>query len=234
MKKFLTFALCLALLAVAVLSGTPSRVNAQNAGLISSIISRMERNRRDLRSMRANISMEKYNSQLRDSDRFRGQVAYIPGSGRNSNVRIDWQSPNEMLAVSNGQYMLFRPRLNVVYTGSATSRGSNNRVSGVLGFGLNVSRQQLASQFETPQLLGEETLYDGTRTTHMRLVPRGTASYQYAEIWVDGSGMPVMTKVVERNDDSTTVHLTNIQRNVAISNDVFHLQIPDGVRRVRG
>ena len=62
--------------------------------------------------------MEKYNAQLRDKDNYSGGVLYIPASGRDASVRIEWQKPqHEILAVANGQYTLFRPRLNMAYRG---------------------------------------------------------------------------------------------------------------------
>ncbi len=235
MKKFVRLGLlATALLAIALpLAIAPPRANAQGAGLVSSIINRMERNRRDLRSLRAGIIMEKFNSQIGDKDNYFGDVIYLPGTGSNSSVRVDWQKPQlETLAVTDGKYTLFRPRLKMAYVGDANS--SRGKVSGVLGFSLNVSRQQLSSNFEPPQYLGEGILYGDLHVTHLRLVPKGKASYKYAEIWVDGSGMPVQTKVVERNDDSTTVRLTNVQRNAPISSAEFRLQLPADVKKVRG
>jgi outer membrane lipoprotein-sorting protein len=156
----------------------------------------------------------------------------MPGSGQNTFVRIDWRSPQqETLAVADGQYTLFRPRLNMAYVGSANS--NRNKVSGVLGFGLNISRQQLASKFE-PQYMGEDTLYGGVRASHLKLIPKTAANYQYAEIWVDAEGMPVQTKVVEKNDDATTIRLTDLERNARLSTDEFHLQLDSNVKRVRG
>ena len=234
MKKLLTFSLLGMLLVVAAVAVVPTpRAGAQSAGLVSAVINRMESNRRDLRSLRSGISMTKYNAQIRDEDEFSGEVIYMPGEGRNARVRVDWQSPQrETLAVTDGKYTLFRPRLNMAYQGDANSNRS--KVSGVLGFGLNVSRQQMASAYEAPQFLGEETLWGGVRTSHLKLVPRGNARHKYVEIWVDGSGMPVQTKVVERNDDATTVRLTNVQKNARISLDDFKLQLPSATKIVRG
>lgn len=211
---------------------TAPPVHAQSAGLVSSIINRMERNRRDLRSLRAEISMEKYNAQIGDKDEYKGAVIYLPSGSRSANVRVDWQRPqHETLVVTDGKFTLFRPRLNMAYVGNANS--NRNKVSGVLGFGLNITKQQLASRFEQPQNISEETLWGGVRTTHFKLVPRGTAGYKYVEIWIDGDGMPVQTKVVEKNDDATTVRLSNVQRNVQIASDEFRLQLDSNVKKVR-
>ncbi len=229
MRKLVSINLVAALIMAAVMSVAPQQANAQGAGLVSSIINRMERNRRDLRSLRAAIQMEKYNSQINDTDRSAGIVIYQP-AGRNASVRVDWRSPQqETLAVFDGRYTLFRPRLNVAYQGNADSE--RNRVSSVLGFGLNITRQQVSSRFQA-SYIGEE-LVNGAATSHILLEPRGGASYRYAEVWVDGSGMPVQTRVVERNYDTTTVTLSNVQRNAPVSENDFRLQLGNGVRIVR-
>lgn len=233
MKRFAPLGLVLAVLFAALVGSSPRDAQAQSAGLISSIINRMERNRQNLKSLRAKVDMVKYNSQIRDEDKYVGTVLYMPAAGRNAYVRVDWQYPQrETLAVANGQYTLFRPRLNMAYVGRAGQ--GRSKQSGAFEF-LNMSRQQLQTRFEPLQYLGEETLWGGVNTSHIKLVPRGGASYKYAEVWVDGYGMPVQTKVVEKNDDSTTVRLTNMEKNAGFSTDVFDLKLDfSKVKKVQG
>ena len=230
MKKYLTLGLAVILTLVATAT-TPRQAQAQSAGLVSSIINRMERNRRDLRSLRASISMEKYDAQIRDTDKRVGTLLYIPGAGKNQAVRVDWRSPQETLAVVDGQYTLLRQRMKLAYKGDANS--NRNKVSGVLGFGLNVSQAQLRTAFDI-QYLGEEGLWGGVQTSHLKLTPKGKAGYSYAEVWVDGSGMPVQTKVVERNGDATTLRLMDVQRNVQLSKNDFRLDLGADIKKVRG
>src|SRR2546423_14803354 len=111
MKKFFSFALVAALLvASTALVSRPAQ--AQGPGLVSSILNKMERNRRDLKSLRAALHMQKYNAQLHDYDDSFGDVQYVAGKGRDADVRVDWRRPAvEMLTVSGGQYTLYRPRL---------------------------------------------------------------------------------------------------------------------------
>ena len=61
-------------LAVALLVSIPNPTNGQSAGLVSSVLNRMERNRQSLKSLKAGLSMEKYNAQLRDKDQYVGLV----------------------------------------------------------------------------------------------------------------------------------------------------------------
>lgn len=232
MKRHLTLGLAVVLTAIVAFSVVPPKTNAQSAGLVSSIFSKMERNKRDLRSMRAGISMEKYNAQLKDSDKQTGTVIYLPGAGRNAYVRVDWQRPQqETLAVADGKYTLFRPRLKMAYVGEANS--NRNKVSSVLGFGLDATKSQLASAYDT-QNVYSETLWGGVQTVHLKLVPKGGARYSYAELWVDDNGMPVQTKVVEKNGDSTTVRLLNVQRNAQVSKNEFKVELGSDIKKVRG
>ena len=236
MKKFFSFALVAALLAASTaLVSRPAQ--AQGPGLVSSILNKMERNRRDLHSLRAALHMQKYNAQLHDYDESTGEVQYVAGtSGANPNVRVDWTKPaRELLAISGGQYTLYRPRLNQAYQGSTKNPGKNAKVNNVLGFALNLSGPQAKNQFNI-EYVAEGQLYDGgPQVWQLKLTPRGKAGYQYAEVWVDQStGMPVQTRVTERNGDSTLVRLTNIERNPNIPSSIFDPQLPPGVKIVKG
>lgn len=232
MKRLVPPFVLLAGLAVALIVSSPNAANGQSAGLVSSVLNRMDRNRASLKSLKAGLSMEKYNAQLRDAEHYSGVVLYMPASGRDASVRIEWQSPQrEILAVSGGKYTLFRPRLNMAYVGS--SKSSRNKAGGVLAM-MYMTRQQLEAKFQPVQDVREETLWGGVSTIHLTLVPKGNESFKYAEIWVDSSGMPVQTKIVEKNDDATTMRLSSMERNIRISNDEFNLKLDSNVKIVKG
>jgi len=229
MKRLIGLGLGMALLAVLAVT-SPHEAIGQSAGLVSSVLNKMESNRQSLKTLRAGITMEKYNSQLRSSEKVTGIIAYTPSAGRDANVRIEWNKPHEILTVSKGTYWLYKPRLGVVYTGRSTSKGSNG---GGITEMINMSRQQLQARFEPFQDVREEKLWDGVVTIHLKLVPKGGASFKYAEIWVDGSGMPVQTKIVEKNDDATTVRLSNLERNVKISSEEFSVKFDSNVKVIK-
>jgi outer membrane lipoprotein-sorting protein len=232
MKRLIPPGILLVLLASAFIVGSPKATTGQSAGLVSSVLNRMERNRQSLRSLKASLSMEKYNAQLRDAERYKGLVTYLPGSGRDASVRIEWQSPqHEILTVSNGKYTLFRPRLNMAYVGN--SKSNRNKAGGVLEM-MYMTRVQLEARFQPVQDVREETLWGGVSTIHLTLVPKGNASFKYAEIWVDSSGMPVQTKIVEKNDDATTMRLSSMERNLKIPGDDFNIKLDSTVKIVKG
>ena len=230
MKRLISLGLGAMILATALAVASPNEASGQSAGLVSSVLNKLEQNHANLKSLRAGISMEKYNAQLRESEKSYGVVAYVPAPGRNASVRLEWSKPqHEILAVSSGQYTLCRPRLMVCYKGSSTPK---NTPGGVLEM-MNMSRQQLQTRFQPFQDVREETLWGGVSAIHLKLVPRGAASFRYAEIWVDSTGMPVQSKVVEKNDDATTIRLNNLERNVKISAEEFVLKLDPNVKIIK-
>jgi outer membrane lipoprotein-sorting protein len=230
MKRFVSFGLAVMVFATALAVGSSPDAHGQSAGLVSSVLSKMEHNRQSLRSLRSGISMSKYNPQLGLEEKFTGVVSYVPRGGRNDSVRIEWSSPQrEILAVSNGQYTLFRPRLKVAYKGSATHQKS----SSIMNM-MDMSRSELQTRFEVFQDVREETLWGGVSTIHLKLVPKGREEYKYAEIWVDSSGMPVQVKWVEKNDDATTIRLVNLEKNARISDGEFTIKLDPDVKIIRG
>lgn len=234
MKRLVPLSLLLAVLAGVSIISSPKATNGQSAGLVSSVLSRMERNRQSLKSLKASLSMEKYNAQLRDKDSYSGWVLYVPGSGRDASVRIEWQRPrHEILAVAKGQYTLFRPSLGQAIVGKSGSVKGKAGASGVLDM-MYMSKQQLEAKFQPVQDVREETLWGGVSTIHLTLVPKGNASFKYAEIWVDSSGMPVQTKIVEKNDDATTMRLNGVERNLKISPDEFSVKLDSSVKILKG
>lgn len=232
MKRLFPLGILLAVLA-SVLVSSPKASNAQSAGLVSSVLNRMERNRQTLKSLKAGLSMEKYNAQLRDKDNYSGWVLYQPGSGRDASVRIEWQKPrHEILAVSKGQYTLYRPSLNQAMVGKSGSVKGKAGAGGVLDM-MYMSKAQLEARFQPVQDVREETLWGGVSTIHLTLVPKSDSSFKYAEIWVDSAGMPVQTKIVEKNGDATTMRLSGLERNVKISSNEFSLKLDSSVKIVK-
>lgn len=233
MKRVVTLSL-VGLMFVAALAAVPRPAQAQGPGLVSSILNRMDRNRRELQSLRSGLIMQKYNAQIRTEEMYEGDLQYVAGTGANMKLRVDWSRPaREHLAVSGGQYTLFRPRLNMAYQGSTKAQQKNTKISNVLGFGLNISGAQAKTKFDV-ELVGEGVLYGNLHVTQLKLTPKGGAGYKFAEMWVDGSGMPVQTRVVERNGDFTTVRLVNFQKNARVDSSAFSLNLGPGVKIVKG
>ena len=233
MKRFVSSGLMVALIVSAFAAVSPT-ANGQGAGLVSSVLNRMEKNRQSLKSLRASINVVKHNSQLGVEDKYTGVVIYMPTGGRQAAVRIDWSSPRkESLAVNNNRYTIYRPSQRVVYIGSSDRIGNGDNNAGSLLAMMSMSKAQLETRFQPVKDVREETLWGGVSTIHLTLVPKGKASYKYAEVWIDGAGMPVQTKIVEKNDDSTTMRLTGLEKNTRINSGDFDIKYDSNVKVVK-
>jgi outer membrane lipoprotein-sorting protein len=227
MKRLLTIVL------TTVASIPPPQAHGQSAGLVSSVVSKIQRNHETLKTLRASISMAKYDARLREEDKYYGAVLYMPGVvARNAFVRLEWSKPqHEILAVANGKYTLYRERLNTVYVGSAgRGAGQDSEIFSML----SMSTNELQNKFQPFEDVREETLWGGVSTTHLKLVPIKALSFKYAEVWVDSTGMPVQTKIVEKNDDATTVRLNNVEKNARLSVTDFAVKYDPSAKIIKG
>ncbi len=228
MKSFLR----LSLAAIAVILFFNAFAVTETNAQLNDILKRMEVNRNTMKTLRSNVKMVKYNSQLKESDMTEGTSIYLPTKGRDALVRIDWTKPvRETLAVVNGKYVLYRERLNQAIVGNAKDAKGNGKANGALAF-MNMSKEQLKSNY-TIKYLGQENVSGGTLTWHLELTPKAATNFKIAELWVDGNGMPIQAKVIETNNDSTTVLLSNIEKNASINVAQFEVKLPKNVKIVK-
>ena len=209
-----------------------SAVSAQ--GILSEILKRMDDNNKAMKSLKSNIKMEKLNSQIGENDVSEGTVQYLPAASKDKvRARIDWTKPAvEHLSVGGGKYMLFRHRLQQAIVGSVDSAKGNAGAGGPLAF-MTMSRAQLRQNYDV-SYLGEATVAGSVKTWHLRLTPKNATSYKSAELWVDPNGMPVQAKVFEKNNDTTTIQLSRIEKNATIPGDVFSIKPPKGTKIIPG
>ncbi|HBR57913.1 MAG TPA: hypothetical protein DEA22_10670 [Blastocatellia bacterium] len=203
-------------------------------GQLDTILKRMDDHNKALVSIRAKVTMSKQNAQLGGSpDIVKGNVIYKAIKGRNAaDVRVDWIKPEENFSIIGDQYIIYRPRLNQVIKGSTKNAGGNAKAGGALAF-MNMSRGQLKANYSVVYL-GEATLASGVVAWHLRLTPKQPTSYKSAEIWVDQNGMPNQSKVIENNNDSTTILLESIEKNIRLEKNAFKIAYPKNAREVKG
>ena len=231
MNKILKFNLAtIALMFFVSLFGA-TEIKAQG-NIPNEILKRMEAHRLSLTSLQANVAMAKFNSQLGETDVTEGTTMYLPVRGRDALVRIDWMRPvNETLSVVNKEYVLYRPRLKQAIVGKADQSNKNTKSANALAF-MSMSKDQLKANYNV-QYLGQENVGGNVPTWRMKLTPKAAANYQFAEIWVDGDGMPIQAKVVENNNDSTTVLLSNLQKNKDLKATIFKVILPKDTKIVK-
>lgn len=199
---------------------------------LQEILNRMDKNNQTLQSLRSNVKMVKYNAQLKESDTTEGTANYLPSKGREAYVRIDWTKPvQETLAVAKGRYIIYRPGLKQAFTGNIKDAQGSGKANGALSF-INMSKAELKANYSI-KYLGAETVSSGTETVRLELTPKKATSYKTAEIWVDKDGMPVQAKIIESNNDWTTVLLSAIRKNETISGEIFNVKVPSDTKFVK-
>jgi len=221
------------LLAVAIMFGLGfvSQAHAQRS-ILPEIMHRMDEHNKSLVSLKADVKMDKFNSQLGETDTTSGTTSYLPKTAKRvMYVRIDWTKPiQEEIVIIGDAYKLYRPRLNQVITGKVDKSG--NKVPGnALAF-MSMSQAQLRANYEV-NYIGQESV-SGSTTWHIELIPKTKTSYKNAELWVDSNGMPIQAKIIEQNSDATTVLLSGLQKNVTINANDFNLVLPKGVKQIQG
>ena len=202
---------------------------------LSDVMRLMEGNNKTLSSVKADVTMTKCDSALGECDEMKGKTQYLPESvAKKLYVRIDWSTPAvEYVAIQGDKYELWRPKLNQVVQGTVQKAKSSSSAGNALGF-MNMNREQLRKNYEVVYI-GLKKLSDGTEAAHLQLTPKTAVSYKLAELWVDGNGMPRQGKIIERNNDTTTVLLTNIKKNEMIKASAFKLPYDNNkVKKIPG
>lgn len=231
MKSFLR--LGLTVIAVAFIFSSFAVTETKAQAVLQEILNRMDKNNKTLQSLRSNVTMVKYNDQLKESDTTEGTTIYLPSKGREASVRIDWTKPvQEILKVAKGKYIIYRPRLGQAITGNVKDAQGSGKANGALSF-MNMSKAELKANYSI-KYIGAEKVSGGTEAARLELTPKKSGSYKMAEIWVDKDGMPIQAKVIEVNNDWTTVLLSNIKKNVTLKGVDFDVKVAPNTKFVKG
>lgn len=196
------------------------------------VLKRMEKHSKSLKSFRADIIMEKFNSQLEETDVSKGKLIYVPRNGNNFFLRVDFTSPlQESLEVVNSEFLIYMPKLKQAFTGKIDESKVAGNVSDALAF-MNVSRKYLKANYNL-KYIGEEKISSGILTHHLEFTPKAVKDYKKVEFWIDKDGMPNLIKVTIKVDDMITIRLTNIEKNVTIDSKDFTIQLPKNTKIVK-
>lgn len=205
--------------AAAVIVFSFAAISSVGAQTMNEILSTMDKNRNELTSLKADIRMTEFEATLADETDRKGGLQYLPQKGKDAYFRIDWESPNDVLIVAAGRYLLWRKRLNTVISGNIDSAAKEKGTNNVLKF-MSMSKAELSRNYR-PKYIGKPSV-SGTRTWHIELTPKGADSFTKAELWVDGTGMPIQARITMKNKDETTVRLSSVKKDAPIERAAFY------------
>lgn len=201
------------------------------------IMRRMDAHNKALRSLKADVTVVKYDATLKVTDTMIGEVKYIKeAKKRKAMIRLDWKTENgryneDSIAIKDGRFTLYQPRLNQVITGSILNAKRNPEISSVFGL-LSMPKSQFKAKYLVIYV-GEEQVKDWQYTWHLQLTPKVKTIYKSADLWVDADGMRRQVGIVAPNNDTTTVLLSNLQKNKKIKRSVFDLKYDKKKVKVR-
>lgn len=200
---------------------------------INEILKRMDDHYKALKSLQANVTRVQLNSQLGEEDTSSGTISLLPGKGRNFSMRLDWTKPKpETISVVNGQYVAYNPGINQAWTGNSESKTLSNKGGNALKV-MSMSREEIKANYDV-QYLGQENVSGGIPTWHLKLTPKASSNYKFVNLWVDGNGMPIQGKITQPNNDTDSILLTNLKKNVSLNGSIFKVSLPKGTKIVKG
>ncbi len=210
----------------------PTQANAQ--GLLTKVIKKMEDHRIAMTSLRAGITMVKCDVNIGCDNDYIGTVQY--GARRDKNnkdtdalVRLDWLKPKqEMISIINREFKSYDPKARQAFVGKADSKKVGEKGGGMIKLLASPSRDDISSKYDAVYI-GEEKLSSGLPTWHLKLTPKTKSDYKHIELWVDGNGMPLQGMIVSLNNDTQTIGLSNLEKNISLNTKSFVLDIPKGV-----
>jgi len=214
------------LLVATLCANAVQEVKAQSS--VNKVFRRMQSNYKLIKVLKADIRLTNHDAVLGVDDLYEGAVIFVPRSKRNKKFfRVDWVKPfQEYLTVTGHEYVLYRPRLKEAFAG----KFEETTVNGPLAL-LNTNKTQLKAMYSV-RYLGSETIEGGVKTEHLEFTPKIFTSYKTAEVWIDGSGMPIRIRVNEQNNDVTTILLSNVKRNLTIP-DLLTIKLPANIKTIR-
>jgi outer membrane lipoprotein-sorting protein len=235
MKKLMFLAVAAGIYFLLAGADQPVSANAQ-AQLLTGILNKMEKAHHDLKSLKAEMVLEKTNHQIGVTDSEFGQLLYKPGTQKSKQkLRIDYTKPSkDILAVDGDNFVFYQPRINQAFKGVASkySKGKQGGFAQFITIGLSGSLKSASGKYNI-SFVKDETV-EGMMTSVLRLTPKSNDQFTSVDIWVNQqNGFPVRFSGTERNGDVTMVTLKNLQLNANLSNEVFALDLPSGTKIVK-
>jgi outer membrane lipoprotein-sorting protein len=202
---------------------------------LEQILERVERASRETGSLTATFTQVRSFPMLDMEDPPEsGTIALDHGSPDGSaRVRLEVVEPDSrIVTLSDGHYTFYQPGVKQAVVGKVDERRKGGRAEAVrflLG--------DLSGAGEDYEMtLGDEDR-GGRGTVRLRLEARGDGKPGYArvDLWIDRElWIPVRQELVEFDRSVTRLELHDIVVGVELADDLFHLDLPPDVERVRG
>jgi len=212
-----------------------SEANPYNDLTVSAILDRMSEMVRNMRTLQASLSQEKFYAQLGIKDPVERGRLYVKRKGdRNTYVRVEIQIPDKrIITVKDNHFVFYQPKINQVIEGKV-DQYANRAAAGFLAY-LFGGVSQAREEYHITSMGNE--LIEGHWVSHLLLTPKSNTKglYRQVDLWVDHQlWLPTVQKFIEANRDETTLKLAEIKLNVPLPESIFTQKIPANAQRVKG
>lgn len=200
------------------------------------VLARMRQAQSSVESLTASLEQVKSYPQLGIEDPpERGTFTMARSKRGATRVRMEIQEPEtRILTLADGKYTLYQPRIKQAVEGIVTGGGKKGLFSGILT-GSPEALEELDRDYGVENL--GETVVSDVNVIALRFTAQpGAAVYcQQIELWVDAtSWLPVQQSCHEANQSVITFTLGDMKLNVPLDKDVFDVDLPSDVEKVRG
>src|SRR5215831_12283896 len=135
MKKLIPLAIIAGIFLLLAGANRSASANTQPQ-LLTGILNKMEKAHQDLKSLKAEMVLERTNTQIGVTDSEYGQLIYKPGAGKSKQkLRIDYTKPSkDILAVDGDNFVFYQPRINQAIKGLASkiSKGKQDGLAQII------------------------------------------------------------------------------------------------------
>src|SRR5215475_4354546 len=197
MKKLIPLAIIAGIFLLLAGVDRSASANAQPQ-LLTGILNKMEKAHQDLKNLKAEMVLERTNTQIGVTDSEYGQLLYKPGTPKSKQkLRIDYTKPSkDILAVDGDNFVFYQPRINQAFKGQASkySKGKQGGFAQFITIGLNGSLKSASGKYNI-SFVKDETI-DGAMASMLRLTPKSNDQFNGIDIWVSQqSWIPVRLSV---------------------------------------
>lgn len=195
---------------------------------LAEVLRRMSAASRNLITLKADLVQQKSYPQLGMTDPPDKGTLLVKRARKRLRMRLDFENEPRTLVIDGSRYLYYQPRLKQAFLGDL-----ENLPSGGGGGFLRYLLGDLSVQDEYRVELGEQ-LPDGT--IHLRLEPLRAEDvfYQRVELFVDTRlWLPLRQELVEANRDVTRIRLEFPTVDLPLEDDLFELELPRDVKRLR-
>jgi len=234
MKKFVTLFTVAIMMAVFTAGSQPTAAaNSSSTQLLTVILDKVARAGQQLKSLQANLSQQKINTQLGIKDPIEiGVIYYKPLGNGKSQLRIDYINPEPKTLIVNGDFISFyQPIINQAFESTAKNL-SKGQAGALISFTINTS---MRNNYNID--LGKDEVINGKKTTQLIFTPKNLPASQIKrlEVWIDNdTWLPIKHQFTERNNDITWVALSDLKQNVPLPGNQFKPTYKAGTKVVKG